>query len=398
MNEHTSSDPLFPDLAARAYWSFAAISPIARPVKAAVDAWHDRLAREGVMAFGQAMEARERLRAELAGLLGGAASDYGLVQGTTAGITALARSFRWRPGERVLLFDDEFPANTVPWREAAREHRLGVDTVAIARFAHDVGPGLATVEALLRRGGVRLVAVSAVEFQSGLGMPLAALAELCHRHGALLAVDAIQAAGCCPLELPALGVDLAVGGGHKWLLGIDGAGWIYVAPRAREAIGPAMSGWLSFERGADFLFEPGRLHAAREHLPAPRIFEGGSTSSAAACALLEGVRLCRAADPARTLVHVQGLHDRVEPVLVALGFTSERAPYAAGRSGILAARPPAGVSLGALHKALAARGVVVSTPDGRLRLAPHFMSTAAEADHIAAALPEALAEVRAGRG
>lgn len=388
-------DRLFPDLTARVYWSFAAISPVARPVREAIDGWHDRLGREGFTAFGAAMEGREALRGELAALLGGAADSYGLVQGTTAGITALARSIRWRPGERVMLFDDEFPANTVPWIEAVREHRLGIDTVPLARFARDPAPGLEAVEALLRRGGTRLVAVSAVEFQSGLRMPLGELAELCHRHGALLAVDAIQAAGVVPLDLVALGVDLAVGGGHKWLLGVDGAGWVYVAPEAREAIGTAMSGWLSFEHGADFLFEPGRLHAARAHLAAPRGFEGGSTSTAAAFAMLEGIRLCRRAGPSASLEHVQALHDRVEPTLIALDFASERAPHAAGRSGILAARPPVGVSLGALQKALFRRGVIVSIPDGRLRLAPHFVSTVAEADHLVAALPEALTEVRA---
>jgi len=384
---------LFPDLEARVYWAFAAIVPLALPVRVAVEAWLLRLAREGMPAFGAALEAREQLRSELAGLLGGEASSYGFVQGTTAGMVALAHSINWRSGDRVVIFDDEFPANTVPWREAARVYRLGVDVLPLATFASTPELGLASLEASLRRGGSRLVTVSAVEFQTGLALPLRDIADVCHRYGALLAVDAIQAAGIVPLDLPTLGVDLAVGGGHKWLLAMDGAGWVYVAPAAREQLGTAMAGWLSFEGGPRFLFEPGHLHDRREHVAAPRVFEGGSSSTAAVVALLEGVKLCRQVTPAVAFAHVQALHDRVEPRLVELGFVSERTSFAAGRSGILAARPPAGVSLAALQRSLAQRGVVVTIPDGRLRLAPHFMSTFKEAEMLVAALPEALSEV-----
>ncbi|HRE87658.1 MAG TPA: hypothetical protein PK095_00845, partial [Myxococcota bacterium] len=108
-------------------------------------------------------------------------------------------------------------------------------------------------------------------------------------------------------------------------------------------------------------------------------------------ALIEGVRLCRQADPARTFGWVQRLHDAVEPRLLELGFHSERAARTEARSATLSLRPPAGVSLRRLHGALLARGVVLTTPDGRLRLAPHFFSTMAEAD-LLEAMPSALGE------
>lgn len=383
---------LFPDLEASAYWSFAAISPLAAPVRAVVDDWHRRLAREGVGAAGAMIGAREAVRQELAGFLGGAPDDYALTQGTTAAVITLARSLAWRAGDRVLVFDDEFPTNSVPWRQVASDHHLGVDTVPQAPFAIEPAAALEAFERAITGRNVRLVAVSAVAFQSGVAMPLAALAEICHRHGALLAVDAIQAAGIVPLDLAACGVDAAVGGGHKWILGTDGAGWVYVAPRARSAFGPQLAGWLSFEHAASFLVEPGHLREARAHVPVPRVFEGGSVSTAAHLALAAGIKLCAAARGA--FEHVQALHDRVEPRLVELGFTSERSPHRAARSGILAARPPAGVNLLALQAALARRGVVVTIPDGRLRLAPHFVSTVAEAELIARVLPEAVSEVR----
>ena len=55
---------LFPDLQARVYWAFAAIAPLAKPVRAAVDAWYDQLAREGMPAFMTGLAAREQLRTD----------------------------------------------------------------------------------------------------------------------------------------------------------------------------------------------------------------------------------------------------------------------------------------------------------------------------------------------
>ena len=60
--------------------------------------------------------------------------------------------------------------------------------------------------------GVRLRAVSAVQFQTGYAMPIRDLGALCRRHGCELFVDGIQAVGVMPFDCTDLGVDyLAVG-------------------------------------------------------------------------------------------------------------------------------------------------------------------------------------------
>lgn len=389
---------LFPDLAAKVYWSYAAISPMCEPVRLAVDAWHRALATRGLVAFGAAVEAREALRRELAGLLAVEAEDLALTHGTTAGILGVTRSLRWRrPGASrrgaVVVFGGEFPTNVIPWRQAAMENDLEVLELDHEHF-RDPADGISRLSSILKTHDVRLVAVSAVEFQTGLAMPIAELARAAHAHGALIAVDAIQKAGAMPIDLAAEGVDFAYGGGHKWLLGTDGAGWLYVSKSARAELTDAMSGWLSMEDAVDFLFEPGKLGRVRSAVEQPRAQEAGSSSSAAVFALIEGVRLCRAADPARTFAWVQQLHDAVEPRLVELGFVSERAEHCSARSATLSLRPPTGVSLRRLHGALLERGVVLTTPDGRLRLAPHFFSTMAEAEQLLAVMPLALEESR----
>lgn len=389
---------LFPELEAKVYWSYAAISPLCEPVRRAVDGWHHALAINGLVAFGAAVEARETLRRELAALLGGEASDFALTHGTTASILGVARSLRWRvPAGRaggrgaLVVFRGEFPTNVIPWRQAALENELEIIELDHELF-REPAEGISRFSSILKTRDVRLVAVSAVEFQTGLAMPVAELARVAHEYGALIAVDAIQKAGAMPIDLSAEGVDFAYGGGHKWLLGTDGAGWLYVSKSARTELSDAMIGWLSMEDAVDFLFEPGKLGRLRKAVEQPRAQEAGSSSSAAVFALIEGVRLCREADPARTFAWIQRLHDAVERRLVELGFVSERAEHSAARSATLSLRPPTGVSLRRLHGALLARGVVLTTPDGRLRLAPHFFSTMAEAELLLEAMPSALGE------
>jgi selenocysteine lyase/cysteine desulfurase len=393
MNDHLDRAILFPDLEARSYWSFAAISPLSAPAKAAIDRWHETLARQGMAGFGLAVAAREETRRELAGLLGGDEQDYALTQGTTAGIVSVARSIRWRAGETIVVFGGEFPTNVVPWQQAARDFGLEIEVVPSADFV-DVDLGMSRLSSILKNKKVQLVALSAVEFQSGLTMPVRAISEAAHVAGALVSVDAIQAAGVMPLNLVEVGADFAYGGGHKWLLGVDGAGWVYASERGKEALGSAMAGWLSVEGAIDFLFEPNKLGHERAMLSQPRVLESGSTSTAAVCALLEGVRLCRRAEPRATLAWVQGLHDLVEGRLVELGFVSERGARVESRSGTLSLLPPAGVSLRALQSALMRRGVTLTIPDGRLRLAPHFCSRVAEGELIVEVMAESLAESR----
>ena len=381
---------LYPDLKAEAYLAYAATAPVSTLVKAAVNRVLSSYAEGGNVAFFEWLEQREQLRGKLGQLIGAPGQDIALSSGTSRGLSDLALSLPWQSGDRVVLFDREFPANVCPWQRAAEMFGLDLDFVDMQHAIEDPASILQPLERLLVRGA-RLVAVSAVQFQTGLRMPLEEIGKLCARYGAELCVDAIQATGAVPLDVQAMGVDYLVTGGHKWLLGPEGVGFVYAKPERAKALLPRTAGWLSHEEGTSFLFAgKGQLRYDRPIKPTVQMLEGGSSSTLGFAALGAGIEPLLALTPLAIFEHVNGYLDLLEPGLVERGFKSLRAGDQLRRSCILALDPPAGVTAAALVSELRPRGVLASMPDGLLRFAPHFPNSPAEIPLVLAALDDSL--------
>jgi selenocysteine lyase/cysteine desulfurase len=350
-----------------------------------------RYAAQGVGAFLAGHAQRVRLKGRLATLFGGDATDYALVPNTTAGLIAVARSFPWAAGDRVVVFRGEFPTNVTPWQRAAESFGLELVFVDLAPLAAPGGADLGPLETALR-GGVRLVALSAVQFQTGLRAPLEAIAALCRAHGAALCIDGIQAAGVLPLDFTAF--DFVAVGGHKWMMGPEGAGFLYVHPDRAAALRPVLTGWLSHQDAADFLFESGKLRYDKPFRPTADALEAGAPNTIGYAGLEAAVdTLAQLGIPA-IAAHVAAYLAPLEAGLVALGFESARLPDAGRRSGILSVRVPSDVTLPALASELGARGLAISTPDGHLRFAPHWPNALDEVPEVLAAVDEALRALR----
>ena len=384
---------LFPTLEPRVYLNHGAISPASTPVIAAVNAYLQDYARRGVAAFPTWQAQRRGLKEKLARLIHARPEDLAFEPNTTRGITDVALCFPWRANDRVVLFEGEFPANVTPWQRAAARFGLRLVFQPVSQFARDEARALTLLEEELKRG-VRLVAVSAVQFQTGLKMPLLELARLCHAHGAELFVDGVQAIGAVPLDVTALEIDYLACGSHKWLMGLEGAGFLYVRPGRAAALIPSVAGWTSHEDGLGFLSEgPGHLRYDRPVRPLANLVEGGNLNSAGLAALDASVELLLQLGPNSISEHVNRLLAPFEAGLVARGFLSLRSAKPSQRSCTLAVLPPGGRSVVTLQRLLSERGISCSIPDGVLRFTPHWPNSEAEVplvlEAIDAALPSA---------
>lgn len=374
---------LFPQLQAQAYLNHGAISPVSTPVREAVLRVLDDYAAHGVFAFGRWREQRERLRGKLAALIGARPEDVGFTASTTAGVITLANCIPWSKGDRIVLFRGEFPTNVTPWQRAAATYGLELCWLDADDFRGDGQVGLDALDAVLRRG-VRLVALSAVQFQSGLRMPWEAVARACDAAGAELFVDAIQAVGAVPIDV-SVGIDYLACGSHKWLMGTEGIGFIYVAPDAMEALEPRLAGWLSHEDPLAFLFDgAGLLRYDRPIRKRADWIEYGAPNTAGAAGLEASVDLIEQIGVPAIFEHVNAYHDALEPGLAALGFESLR--DSVGRSCILSVRASTGEKTKAAFDTLHEAGIACTMPDGLLRFAPSWPNSAAEVGLILDAL------------
>jgi selenocysteine lyase/cysteine desulfurase len=380
---------LFPGLDAVAYLGHAAVSPASSEVLRACEAFVADSARRGIGALFAWREQRERLRGRLAALVGAASpGDIAFVANTTSSVVSVASSLPWRRGDVVLCLRGEFPTNVTPWQQAAMTFGLELRFLDADDFRND--RGLETLDQELARG-VRLVAVSAVQFSTGLRMPVDTIAARAHAAGAEVFVDAIQACGVVPLDVRAAQIDYLGCGSHKWLMGLEGAAFLYVRPDRAASLVPRLAGWLSHEGAIDFLFRgQGHLRYDRPIRAEASAFETGAPNGIGLAALEAGVAPIEALGVHRIFEHVQRYLDALEPALLERGFKSERSPDASRRSGILSALPPSGLEAAPIARALGERGVVVTTPDGRVRFAPSWPNALVEVPHVVDALDRVL--------
>src|SRR5262249_9043598 len=117
----------------------------------------------------------------------------------------------------------------------------------------------------------RAIALSWVGFASGYRIDVPAFGQFCHETGLFFFLDAIQGLGVFPLDVQAAGVDALAADGHKWLLGPEGAGLLYVKQTWLDRLRPLMIGWNSVAR-RDF-------HTVQwEPKPSAARYEGGSAN------------------------------------------------------------------------------------------------------------------------
>lgn len=360
------------------YFDHAGVAPMPRVAAEAISTVAQAFVDEGSQAV-DAWEARaEEVRASAAALLGVPAEDIAFVKNTTEGLGFVASGLDWRPGDRVLVPAHEFPSTIYPWLA------LGDRGVEVTRL-EPVGPGgtlpLEVFAEALEAGPARLVACSWVQFGAGWRTDLAALAELCHEHGALLCADVIQGLGVIPADLAAWGVDFAMADAHKWLLGPSGCGVLYVASARRDELRVLEPGWNSVVHRQEW--------ENRELVldPTARRFEGGTLDLAGIAGMGASIDLLTEVGVEAIWAHVEELCRVAAVGLAEAGATILSDRSLDGRSAILTATVD-GVAPEALCEQLAERGIVCAPRGGGFRVAPHGYNTVDEVQQLVDAVAE----------
>lgn len=370
----------FPVTRRLAYFNHAAVSPLCTPARRAMEALLADVNEQGALHWQEWIQGYEATKADLARLIGAHPSEIALLKNTSEGLSTVALGLDWKPGDRVVGVESEFPANLYPWL-LLRERGVHVDLVP------ETAAGIDLDELRRRCRGARLLAISFVQFLSGYRIDLEAVGAICRETGTLFVLDGIQGLGAFPVDVKRAGIDVLAADGHKWMTGPEGSALFYLSPRALNEITPREVGWQSVASAAEF-DEARQLY----HHPGPfpwregsSRFECGTWNTVGAYGLGAAARFLQQAGIANIAHRILELTDR----LVA-GLEDRHAqilgPRRSGgtqsfRSGIVSFRLP-GQDSEALVQKLEAAGVLCSCRNGWVRCAPHFYNNEAEIDRL----------------
>jgi cysteine desulfurase / selenocysteine lyase len=366
----------FPNLRYRSYLNHAAISPPSSLVQNVVNEVIVDFASNGVSSVFRWLEQRDVLRSKIAQIIETTPNQIGFVANTTTGILQAAWSVSWKPKDKIIVFAGEFPTNITPWQQVAKTFELDLLWIDATQAYKNIDKLLSDTEEQLRKG-VRLLTISAVQFQTGLALPLKEIGQLCARYGALFFVDGIQAVGALPLSVKECQIHMLSCGSHKWLMGLEGCGFLYIDEKIISELTPRLTGWLSHENGLQFLFEgSGHLRYDRSFQSSASFVEGGAYNVVGFAALEKSIDIILSLGVSTIHRHINHYIDILEPQLENMGFCSLR--HRNFRSGILSLIPPDGIDGKRVVEKLEASGVSCSYPDGYIRVAPHWPNNYSE--------------------
>lgn len=369
----------FPHSRTQIYLNHCAISPIpTRSLEAANE--HLKQRNSGAVdTFELDEPVIESARNHAANLINSESIEtIAFIPNTSHGINLIAAGISWEVGDEIILSDIEFPTNVYPYL-LSEEHKTNVIRI-------DGSDGKVPVdrveEAITPR--TRVVALSAVQFLSGFRADLKAIGQLCRENNIYFVVDAIQALGQVPVDVRDMNIDALVAGGHKWLLGTQGQGLIYVSERMQQELKPVFPGWLSVENPWDLLnYDQSLQTTARQ-------YEGGMYNGPGIRVLEKSLELLNEVGVEKINKHITELQNYFEEQIRHIPVRRYGSAESIHRSGILAYTIPESTDSEKLMATFRENDIKVSVREGILRIAPHLYNNADEMDRTADVLKQAV--------
>jgi cysteine desulfurase/selenocysteine lyase len=296
--------------------------------------------------------------------------EVAFVGPTSLALSFIASGLKFRRGDNILIYFDDYPSNVYPWMALAEQ---GVEV----RLMNTRGLGVIRPKDVVGQvdENTRLVALASCHFISGYRIDYPAIGKALHDRNILFCLDAIQTVGAFPTLTEH--VDFLAADAHKWLLGPCGAGLLYVRRSLQEALNPPIYGWHNvrcpnYVAQEQIVFRKG-----------PQKFEAGTHNLLGIVGLVAGMKLLLELGIEAIGAELIRKRSWLVPALKEKGYVVSQADAPAeSSSGIVSFYQP-GQDLGALHQKLTDAKIVTSLRGDRtgqkyIRLSPHFYNTDAE--------------------
>lgn len=231
----------FPVLSRASYFVSHSLGAMPRAAEAALREFTSLSVEKGEMAWEDWVPEIHRSAARLERLLNAPRGSVFSMASNVSHVQAIVASCLdyGKERRRVVYTALDFPSVSYVWKA---EERRGAEVVIVPS---DDGASV-PIERLLAAIDERtlIVPVSHAFFRSSHLQDAAAIVARAHEVGALVLLDVYQSAGAVPIDVTALGVDMACGGMQKWLCGGPGSAYLYVRPDLISRLEPRVTGWF----------------------------------------------------------------------------------------------------------------------------------------------------------
>jgi selenocysteine lyase/cysteine desulfurase len=351
--------PRFPTLEHKIYLNSGSYGLLSLDVKQAFERYiADRIER-GSDWMGWT-ERGEETRARIARLLSADGDEIAITASASAGINSIASALKFDDGrDKIVISNFEFPTSGQIWHAQAQRG---------ARIEHvpEDENGCIPIEHFERAIDERtkIVVIAHVCYRNGAKLEnVAEIVKIAHRHGALVILDCFQSVGAVPVNVREMGVDFAVGGMLKYLLGTAGIGFLYARRNVARSVTPSVTGWFA---QADI----GKMDMFNND-PAPNAarFQAGTPPVVNCYAANAGLDIILEHNIGEIEAHVRELSSRLMRGLRAEGFRIATPSDDARRGPMVCIRS---TNEQLLVEKLAEQNIVTSFRDGNVRAMFHL--------------------------
>jgi len=194
----------------------------------------------------RASEEYEQARAKVADFINAkSTTEIIMTRNTTEGINVVASGLKWRKGDKIVTSVLEHHSNYIVWLRVRDKHGARVEVVS---------PRKPVVKGLLHAADfekviddkTRMVAITHVSNVLGVITPVKEIAEIAHKHGALVLIDGAQSVPHMPVDVQKLDCDFLAFSGHK-MCAPTGSGVLYMREEVQKEVEPAYIGGGTIE-------------------------------------------------------------------------------------------------------------------------------------------------------
>lgn len=365
---------LFPFTKKFIYFDAAHYTPYSKNVADKINSFIKKFTEDYLNLSIFNIDISNELKQNCAKLINADKDEIVLTSSTTHGINIFANGIKLEADDNNVAFiDSEFPAVVYPWLNQEKLGRVNAMMIPSSKgYVNEV-----VIKRLLLEYNIRAFTLSYVQFL-GYRYNIKSIAEFCRKHNIFLVVDAIQAAGICPIDVKGMGIDYLCAGNQKWLMSPAGTGFTYISKKYREFVNPTYVGTTS----VNYDFE-NFLNYKLEFKSDGTAFENSTLNTLGMIGMNETIRYFLELGVQNIFNHITAIQDRFIELLDKTKYRVESDLNPEHRSNILIFTHANQGRNAEIQRALADKNIYIALREKFLRLSPHIYNNIEDAEILA---------------